>query len=171
LGSADGSFKDRLGALAKLLAALSDEGHLELPPGSPGLRQTPVRLPDVHSYYTPPMRRAPFNPDNVILPTLQPDELIALRAVVMQDVTQAFSPEKVNRKVSGLFNGHSRVNVAELPQELLNDLHWLTTIIAYAHHPEVSYGLVAVEGEPVRVGPYRVASFDLIKNTDGRRKE
>ena len=170
LGSADGSFKDRLGALAKLLAALSDEGQLELPPGSPGLRQTPVRLPDVHSYYTPPMRRTPFNPDNVILPTLQPDELIALRAVVMQDVTQAFSPEKVNRKVLSLFNEHQRLNVAELPQELLRDLHWLTTIIAYAHHPEVSYGLVAVEGEPVQVGPYRVASFDLIKNIDGLRK-
>jgi hypothetical protein len=167
LGSADGSFKDRLGALAKLLAALSDEGHLELPPDSPGLRQTPIRLPDAHSYYTPPIRRAPFNPDDVILPTLQPDELIALRTVVMQDVTQAFSPEKVNRKVLGFFNGHQRLNVTELPHELLCDLHWLTTIIAYAHHPEVSYGLVAVEGEPVQVGAYRVAQFDLIKNIDG----
>ncbi len=170
LGSADGSFKDRLGALAKSLAALGDEGHLELPPDSPGLRQTPVRLPDAHSYYTPPLRRAPFNPDDVVLPTLQPDELISLRAVVMQDVTQAFSPEKVNRKVLGFFNGHQRLNVTELPCELLGDLHWLTTIIAYAHHPEVSYGLVAAEGEPVEIGPYRVAPFDLVKNIDGHWK-
>jgi hypothetical protein len=167
LGSADGSFKDRLGVLAKRLAALADEGQLELPPGSPGLRQTPIRLPDTHSYYTPPMRRVPFNPDEVVLPTLQPDELISLRSVVMQDVTQAFSPEKVNRKVLGFFNGHQRLCVTELPHELLDDLHWLTTIIAYAHHPEVSYGLVAAEGEPVQVGPYRVAPFDLVKNTDG----
>ncbi len=170
LGSADGSFKDRLGALAKLLAAMDDEGHIELPPDSPGLRQTPVRLPDAHSYYTPPMRRAPFNPEDIVLPALQPDELISLRAVIMQDVTQAFSPEKVNRKVLGFFNGHQRLNVTELPRELLEDLHWLTTIIAYAHHPEVSYGLVAAEGEPVQIGPYRVAPFDLVKSTDGRWK-
>ncbi len=171
LGSADGSFNERLGALAKLLAALGDEGHLELLPGSPGLRQTPIRLPDAHSFYTPPTSRAPFNPDNVVLPTLQLDELILLRAVVMQDVTQAFSPEKVNHKVLGFFNGHQRLNVTELPRELLDDLHWLTTIIAYAHHPEVNYGLVAAEGEPVQIGPYRVAPFDLVKNTDGRWKE
>jgi hypothetical protein len=170
LGSADGSFKDRLGSLAKLLAALDDKGYIELPPDAPGLRQTPVRLPDTHSYYTPPMRRAPFNPDDVDLPILNPDELLSLRAVVMQDVTQAFSPEKVNRKVQGFFNGHHRLNVTELPPDLLDDLHWLTTIIAYAHHPEVSYGLVAADGEPVRVGPYRVAPFDLVKNTNGRWK-
>jgi hypothetical protein len=114
------------------------------------------------------MRRAPFNPNDVVPPTLQPDKLIALRAVVMQDVTQAFSPEKVNRRVLGFFNGHQRLNVTELPRELLDDLHWLTTIIAYAHHPEVSYGLDVTEGEPVQVGPYRVAPFDLVKNTDGR---
>ena len=158
LGSADGSFKDRLGALAKLLAALAMKGIWNCPPESPGLRQTPIRLPDLHSYYTPPMRRAPFNPDDVVLPTLQPDELISLRAVIMQDVTQAFSPEKVNRKVLGFFNGHQRLNVTELPRDLLDDLHWLTTIIAYAHHPEVSYGLVAVRrrtgaGRPVPGSP------------------
>jgi hypothetical protein len=168
LGSADGSFKDRLGSLAKLLAALSDEGYYELPPEAPGLRQTPIRLPDGRSYYTPPLRRAPFNPEDVVLPVLQPDELVSLRAVVMQDVTQAFSPEKVNRKVLGFFNGHQKIHVTELPRELLDDLHWLTTIIAYAHHPEISYGLVAGAGEPVQVGPYRVSPFDLVKNMDRR---
>jgi hypothetical protein len=171
LGSADGSFKDRLGSLAKLLAGLSDDGYLELPEDAPGLRQTPIDLPDLHSFYTPPTRRAPFNPDDVLQPTLQPDELLALHSLMMQDVTQAFSPEKVNRKVLGFFNGHQRLNVADLPREVLEDLHWLTTIIAYAHHPEVSYGLSATAGKPVEIGPYRVASFDLVKNKDGHWKE
>ena len=170
LGSADGSFKDRLGSLARLLAGLSDEGWLNLPDESPGLRQTPIRLPDLHSFYTPPIRRTPFNPEDILLPTLQPDELLSLRLMVMQDVTQAFSPEKVNRKVLGFFNGHQRMNVSELPRAVLDDLHWLTTIIAYAHHPEVSYGLVVTEGDPVEMGPYRIASFDLIKNKEGRNK-
>lgn len=168
LGSADGSFKDRLASLAKLLAALSDAGLVMLPDDSPGLRQTPIRLPDRHSFYTPPMRRAPFNPDEIVLPTLHPDDLLALRAVMMQDVTQAFSPEKVNRKVTSFFNGHTRLSVTELPADILNDLHWLTTIIAYAHHPEVSYGLAATTGEPVQIGPYRVAAFELTKHKEGR---
>ncbi len=170
LGSANGSFKDRLGALAKMLAGLADEGYLELPEESPGLRQMPVRLPDLHSFYTPPTRRAPFNPEDVVLPTLQPDELLSLRTVMMRDVTQAFSPDKVNRKVLSFFNGHQRLNVTELPRDVLDDLHWLTTIIAYAHHPDVSYGLEVAEGDPVEIGPYRVASFDLIKNKNGHWK-
>ena len=170
LGSADGSFKDRLVSLSRMLAGLADEGLVELPEEAPGLRQTPIDLPDLHSFYTPPTRRAPFNPDEVILPALQPEDLVVLRAATMQDVTQAFSPDKVNRKVLGFFNGHQRLNVSELPEDVLDDLHWLTTIIAYAHHPDVSYGLVAVDAEPVKIGPYRVASFDLIKNKDGRWK-
>ena len=32
------------------------------------------------------------------------DDLAALHALTMQDVTQAFSPEKVNRKVLGFFS-------------------------------------------------------------------
>jgi hypothetical protein len=170
LGSADGSFKDRLGSLAKLLAGMLDDGRVELAEDSPGLQWMPVRLPDLHSFYTPPMRRAPFNPENVILPILQPEELLALRTVMMRDVTQAFTPEKVNRKVLSFFNGHLRRNVTELPRDVLEDLHWLTTIIAYAHHPDVSYGLEVTQDEPVVVGPYRVASFVLFKNTDGNGK-
>jgi hypothetical protein len=163
LGSADGSFKDRLSSLAKLLSGLKDEGSLELPEDAPGLRQFPVDLPDQHSYYTPPQRRAPFMPENVLLPTLQPNELISLRALTLQDVTQAFSPEKVNRKVLGFFNGHKTMHVRELPVAVLDDLHWLTTIIAYAHHPQISYGLNVVAGDPVQIGPYRVAPFELYK--------
>ena len=96
------------------------------------------------------------------MPTLHPDDFAALRALTMQDVTQAFSPEKVNRKVLGFFNGHKRLPLPKSP-DVRDDLHWLTTIIAYAHHPEVSYGLEVVDGEPVQMGPYRVVPFDLVK--------
>ena len=163
LGSADGSFKDKLVALAKGLSALRAEGLTELPDDAPGLRQMPVRSPDARSFYTPPQRRAPFTPDDIILPTLHPDDLLALHAATMQDVTQAFSPDKVNRKVIGFFNGHKRLHIIEIPTEIRDDLHWLTTIIAYAHHPEVSYGLEMVTGEAVAVGGYRVAPFELIR--------
>lgn len=163
LGSADGSFKDRLVSLTRQLSALKDNGMDELPVEAPGLRQHPVDLPDLHSYYTPPQRRAPFMPDSVISPTLQPEEFISLRALTMQDVTQAFSPEKVNRKVIGFFNGHKRLHIAEIPGEVSTDLHWLTTIVAYAHHPEVTYGLEAVQGEAVEIGEYKIAPFELYK--------
>lgn len=163
LGSADGSFKDKLAYLAKGLASLRDEGLAELPDEAPGLMATPVDIPDNHSLYTPPQRRAPFTPDSIIVPVLSHDDLLTLRAVTMQDVTQAFSPEKVNRKVIGFFNGHKRMQLAEIPSEVRHDMHWLTTIIAYAHHPEVAYGLEPVMGEPVVVGEYKIAPFDLIR--------
>ena len=163
LGSADGSFKDKLVSLAQGLSALRGEGLTELPDEAPGLRQMPVRSPDARSFYTPPQRRAPFTPDDIILPTLHPDDLFALHAATMRDVTQAFSPDKVNRKVIGFFNGHKRLHIVEIPTDVRDDLHWLTTIIAYAHHPEVTYGLEVVDGEAVRVGEYKVAPFELIR--------
>jgi len=163
LGSADGSFKDRLVSLARQLSAIKDEGEEYLPSEAPGLRQHPVDAPDLHSYYTPPQRRAPFMPASVILPTLQPEDIISLRALTMQDVIQAFSPEKVNRKVIGFFNGHKRLHITEIPTDVSSDLHWLTTIVAYAHHPEVAYGLEMVEGEPVEMGGYKIAPFELYK--------
>ena len=163
LGSADGSFKDRLVTLAKGLSALRSEGLSELPDDAPGLRQMPVRSPDARSFYTPPQRRAPFTPDDILLPILHPDDFLALRAITMQDVTQAFSPDKVNRRVTGFFNGHKRLSIVEIPADIRNDLHWLTTIIAYAYHPEVSYGLEVVDGDPVRVGQFKIALFDLIR--------
>ena len=163
LGSADGSFKDRLVSLARGLSALRSEGMSELPDEAPGLRQMPVRSPDARSFYTPPQRRAPFTPDDIVLPTLHPDDLLALHALTMRDVTQAFSPDKVNRRVIGFFNGHKRLPLAEIPSDIRNDLHWLTTIIAYAYHPEVSYGLELVAGEPVKIDRYKIAPFDLIR--------
>lgn len=161
LGNADGSFKDKLVSLAQNLSALSADGLDELPEDAPVLRQMPVRVPDLRSFYTMPQRRAPFTPDSIIVPILHPDDLAALHALTMQDVAQAFSPEKVNRKVLGFFNGHKRLPIAEIP--IRDDLHWLTTIIVYAHHPEVSYGLEVNDGEPVQVGCYRVVPFDLVK--------
>ncbi len=161
LGNADGSFKDKLVSLAQNLSVLRAEGFDELPDDAPRNTQQIVRVPDLRSFYTMPQRRAPFTPDSIIVPTLHPDDFAALHALTMQDVTQAFSPEKVNRKVLGFFNGHKRMPIAEIP--IRDDLHWLTTIIAYAHHPEVSYGLEIVEGEAVRVGQYKVVPFDLIR--------
>jgi len=163
LGNADGSFKDRLVSLTRKLAALKEEGMENLPPEAPALRQHPVDLPDLHSYYTPPQRRAPFVPDTIVIPILHPEDLASLRALTIQDVAQAFSPEKVNRKVMGFFNGHKKLHIAELPSETSYDLHWLTTIVAYAHHPEVSYGLEITDGEPVDMGNYRIVPFELVK--------
>jgi hypothetical protein len=163
LGSADGSFKDRLAALVRQLSMLKEEGQETLPPDTPGLRHHPVAVPDLHSFYSPPQRRAPFTPDSVILPTLTPEEFADLHALTMKDVTQAFSPEKVNRRVIGFFNGHKRLNVTEIPTDVRTDLHWLTTIVAYAHHPEVAYGLEVVAGEPIDMGAYRIIPFELYK--------
>ena len=163
LGNSDGSFKDHLVSLARKLSALKEEGMEYLPSEAPGLRQHPVDLPDLHSYYTPPQRRAPFIPDTVVIPILHPDDLASLRALTMKDVTQALSPDKVNRKVLGFFNGHKKLHITEIPSEISTDLHWLTTIVAYAHHPEVSYGLEITNGEPVDMGTYRIIPFELFK--------
>lgn len=163
LGSADGGFKDQLATLARQLSAMKDEGMEYLPAEAPAPRLHPVATPDMHSYYTPPQRRAPFTTDSVVLPTLSPEELISLQALTMKDVVQAFSPEKVNRRVIGFFNGHKRLHVTEIPSDVRADLHWLTTIVAYAHHPEVTYGLEVVSGEPVDMGSYRVIPFELYK--------
>lgn len=163
LGNADGSFKDKLVVLARQLSALKEDGLEYLPSDAPALRQHPVDLPDLHSYYTPPQRRAPFTPDTIIVPILHPEDLASLRALTMKDVTQAFSPDKVNRKVLGFFNGHKKMCITELPREISTDLHWLTTIVAYAHHPEVSYGLEITDGEPVDMGTYRIVPFELFK--------
>jgi hypothetical protein len=53
--------------------------------------------------------------------------------------------------------------VTELPAEVVGDLHRLTTIIAYADHPEVKYGIELTGGEPVEIGPYRIVPFQLAK--------
>jgi hypothetical protein len=89
--------------------------------------------------------------------------LALLRADTMCDVTQAFSPDKVNRKVLGMFGKSHRLPVTQIPEDVRDDLHWLTTIIAYAHHPDVEYGLDIVDGDAVALGGYRVVPFELVK--------
>ncbi|MBI4771535.1 MAG: hypothetical protein HY784_14275 [Chloroflexi bacterium] len=161
LVSADGNFKDRLVSLARRLAALQTDGAALLPEEMPGLQQQPVAEPDLNSFYTPPHQRAPHDPAPLVSPVLPPGELAALRAATLQDVTQALGPDRVNNMVLGFFNGHRSLHVTELPPHVLGDLHWLTTIIAYSHHPEVAYGLETVPGDPVPIGEYRVVPFDL----------
>ncbi|HLE14312.1 MAG TPA: Wadjet anti-phage system protein JetA family protein [Anaerolineales bacterium] len=167
LVNADGSFKDRLASLAQGLASLKDEDLAELPDDAPAPRQHPVQEPDLHSYFTPPQRRAPFTPVEVVAHVLYPAELAEMHAATLQDVTQALSPGRVNRAVMSCFNGHKKLHLSELHPALLSDLHWLTTIIAYAHHPEVAYGLEMAEGEPVEVHSFRIAPFHLVKLTNG----
>ncbi|MCI0539863.1 MAG: DUF5716 family protein [Verrucomicrobiales bacterium] len=163
LVSADGSFKDRLVSLARGLASLQGEGDTHLPDGAPGWQLHPVDSPDLHSFYTPPRRRAPFTPAAIGSPALLPCELAALRSATLQDVTQALTPDKVNRYVLGFFNGHRALHITELPAEVVGDLHRLTTIIAYADHPEVKYGIELADGDPVEIGLYRVVPFRLEK--------
>jgi hypothetical protein len=163
--SADGSFKERLGALARGLAALQADGgdEAELPADLPPIPPRPVSQPDSHSFYTPPRRRAPFEPAAVQAAVLSPAELVGLRSAALQDVARAMTPAKVNQRVLGFFNGHRRLHVAEMPPDVLADLPWLTTIIAYSHHPEVAYGLEVVPGEAVVIGPYRIRPFQFEK--------
>jgi hypothetical protein len=163
LVSTGGNFKDRLVLLARELAALPAETAADLFEQLSGLPYTPVRVPDQNSFYTLPQRRAPFVTESVSAPALLAGELAALRAATLNDVSQAPTPARVNRYVLSFFNGHRRLGLAELPPAVLDDLHWLTTIIAYSHHPDVAYGLETVAGEPVPVGPYRVVPFELFK--------
>jgi hypothetical protein len=163
LVSADGSFKDRLVSLGRSLAEMQNEGEVWLADDAPGWQLRPVDAPDLHSFYTPPRRRAPFAPAVIVSPALLPGELAALRSATLQDVTQALTPDKINRYVLGFFNGHRALHVTDLPAEVTGDLHRLTTIIAYADHPEVKYGIELADGEPVEIGPYRVVPFRLAK--------
>jgi hypothetical protein len=165
LVSADGNFKERLVSLARRLAVLQAEcgEESELPEEMPSFPQHLVSLADYRSFYTPPRRRAPFEPAAIEAAVLSPAELVGLRSAALRDVALAMTPAKVNQRVLGFFNGHRRLHVADLPPVVLNDLAWLTTIIAYSHHPEVSYGLEVVPGEAVAAGPYRVRPFQLEK--------
>lgn len=163
LVSADGSFKDRLVSLGRGLAEMQNDGDVWLPDEAPSWQLHSVDAPDLHSYYTPPRRRAPFAPAVIASPALLPGELAALRSATLRDVTQALTPDKINRYVLGFFNGHRALHVAELPAEVTGDLHRFTTIIAYANHPEVKYGIELTDGDPVEIGPYRVVPFQLAK--------
>jgi len=161
--SADGSFKDRLASLARRLAALQSEGQVTWPDDAPGLQLDPIRLPDSNSFYTPPQRRAPFEPDVVHSPALHPLDVAALRATTLQELVQSLTPDKINRFVCQFFNGHRRLHVTQLPPDALSDVPRLIYAIAFSYHPDVNYGLEVTSGDPVTIGPYKVMPFELIK--------
>ena len=163
LVSANGGFKDRLVFLAGQLAAMQDTGEQWLPEAMPGFLSAPVRQPDCNSFYTLPQRSAPFTPTLVVEPILGLSELASLRAITLQEVGAAITPDKIQRFVHRFLNGHRAIHVSELPPDAFEDFPWLIYAIAYSHHPEVDYGLEVTPGEPVELGPYRVMPFRLVK--------
>jgi hypothetical protein len=167
LVNADGSFKDRLTSLAKRLAELQSEGESWLPEEMPTFQATPVEQPDANSFYTLPQRRAPFTPQPVIAPLLDPSAARALQAATLQDLGLVITPAKIQSFVNQFFNGHQTLDLHELPPGTFareEDLPWLVYTIAYGNHPEVNYSLEPLPGEPVALGPVRVKPFRLIKN-------
>jgi len=166
LVSADGSFRDRLVSLARQLAVLQTDGEAWLPDDMPVFQAAPVREPDANSFYTLPQRRAPFTPQPVVLPILDPVALQALRATTLQHLGMVLTPAKIQGFVNQFFNGHRTLHIAELPPDTFadeKDLPWLIYTIAYGNHPEVKYDLEPLPGEPVALGPVRVKPFQLIK--------
>ena len=166
LVSADGSFKDKLASLGRNLAALQADGERWLPEEMPAFQATPVRQPDANSLYTPPRRRAPFIPDPVVSPVLDPADVRALRLATLQGLGDVITPAKIQGFVNQFFNGHRTLHIADLPPDAFarpEDLPWLIYTIAYGHHPEVNYGVDPLPGEPVRLGPVRVKPFQLVK--------
>jgi hypothetical protein len=169
LVNAEGSFRERLVVLGRQLAAQMEEGGAWLPDDAPVLRALGVRAVDVNSFYTPPRRQAPFAPDPVVMPLLGPDDADLLRALTLEEISQAITPDKVDRYVQGLFNGHRRIHVRDLPAGLFDDLPWLIYVVAYGNHPDTGYGLEPLPGEPVRMGACRVRPFELVKMGFGAR--
>ena len=166
LVGADGGFKDRLALLAKGLARLLDEGGSALLADAPTFTATPLRQPDSRSLYTPPQRRAPFRPEPVAAPTLDPAYVRAIRAETLASLGQVITPAKIQQFVAGFFNGHRTLHISDLPPETFADaadLPWLIYTIAYGNHPEVRYDIEPLEGEPVDLGPVTVQPFQLIK--------
>jgi hypothetical protein len=166
LVSADGSFKEKLASLARNLAALQTEGDTWLPHHMPTFQAAPLEQPDVNSFYTLPQRRAPFTPEPVIVPFLDPAVARSLRTATLQDLSKTITPAKVQFFVDQFFNGHRTLHVSDLPSEAFDkeeDLPWLIYAIAYGNHPEVNYELEPLPGEPVTLGAVRVRPFQLVK--------
>ena len=167
LGSADGNFKQRLVSLAQGLARLQEDGLRLLPEDAPGPRQIPVQASDRDSFYTMPTARAPFAPEIIVRPLLDPRDAEALRIVAMREIGAGITPQRIQQFVSRFFNGHLRLHAAELPPDFYADMQWAIFTLAYGHHPEVSYGVEPAHGDPVEIGPYRVQPFELVKRANG----
>ena len=166
LVSADGSFKDRLASLARHLAALQSDGEAWAPKEMPSFQAVPLAQPGADSFYTLPRQRAPFTPQPVISPVLDPAVARSLRATTLKDLGLTITPAKIQSYVNQFFNGHRTLHVSELPPEAFgkeDDLPWLIYTIAYGNHPEVNYELEPLPGEPVSLGIVRVRPFQLIK--------
>ena len=166
LVGADGGFKDRLALLARGLADLQTAGEGFQPDEMPAFQAAPVREPDANSLYTPPRYRAPFAPQPVIAAVLDPSDVLALRAVTLQEMGLAITPARIQRFVGQFFNGHRILHVQDLPPDAFEGeegLSWLIYTIAYGNHPEVNYGLEPLPGEPVTLGLVQVRPFQLVK--------
>ena len=167
LVNADGSFKERLICLGRKLAGLLEEGQRWLPEEMPSLRAPSLRQPDANSLYTPPRQRAPFVPQPILMPLLDPGDADTWRALTLREISQTITPDKVNGYVKSLFNGHHALHVSELPADLFDDLPWFIYVVAYGNHPDVEYDIEPLPGEPVAAGCYRVKPFQLVKSTLG----
>jgi hypothetical protein len=165
LVNAEGSFKERLIVLGRKLAGLLEEGKHWLPEEMPTLQAPSLRQPDANSFYTPPRRRAPFVPQPVIMPLLDPGDANTLRALTLQEISQTITPDKVNGYVKALFNGHRVIHVRELPADLFDDLPWFIYVVAYGNHPDTEYDIEPLPGDAVMAGLYRVKPFQLVKSS------
>ncbi len=168
LVSADGSFKDRLASLARMLAELQAEGESWLPEEMPTFQTSPIEQPDHNSFYTPPTRRAPFTPQPVIAPTLDPAVVCRLRQSTLQDMGNVITPAKIQQFVNQFFNGSKYLHINELPADTFareSDLPWLIYTVAYGNHPEVDYDLELLSGAPVTLGIVRIKPFLLKRRT------
>ncbi|MBN1873576.1 MAG: hypothetical protein JXA33_05040 [Anaerolineae bacterium] len=164
----DGDFKDRLALLAKELAALQEEGKTWLPRMKATFQVTSVQASESRSLYTPPVGRIAFDPAPVMQPLLNSQELHALRAATLNELSQTITPAKIQHFVDQFFNGHRTLHIQDLPPNTfstLDDLSWLIYTIAYGNHPEVNYDLESLPGEPVDLGIAQVRPFQLIKRS------
>jgi hypothetical protein len=163
LVNAEGSFKERLVVLGRNLAALLVEGERWTPEEMPTLQAASLHVPDINSFYTPPRHRAPFLPEPVIVPLLDPLDADTLRALTLREISQTLTPEKINGYVMDLFNGHRQLHVRDLPADLFDDLPWFIHVVAYGNHPDTEYDVEPLPGEPISAGPYHVRPFQLVK--------
>jgi hypothetical protein len=169
----DGGFKDRLAMLAKHLAERINADATLLPRDAPVFLSSPVRHPDHRSFYTPPRRRAPFDPAPVAMRVLDPADILAIRATTLDEMGQVITPAKIQHFVDGFLNGHRTLHIRDLPADAFagaDGLPWLIYTIAYGNHPEVHYDVRPVPGEPVSLGQgLAVQPFELVKRISALR--
>ena len=163
MGSADGTFKDRLVALAQGLARLQEDGLGLLPADAPG----PGKPRCVHptgKASTPcpsPARRLTRRLSSDHCSTRgMPRRCVC---VALREIGAGITPQRIQQFVGRFLNGNGRIHASELPPDFYADMPWAISALAYGHHPEVYYGVEAAHGDPVEIGPYRVQPFELVK--------